>query len=141
MYVLKNGEKFEERCGGKAKVDCLEIHWREGLSITIFHKIGDKNERRTMVIIRGGGAMPLYKLNLEGGEAWLVNKQRVCRECERGEVEDVSHWLLSCPALAVERKDLLAGISVVRTEFQEMEDEEQVAVVLDNPKYYPARLL
>ena len=56
-------------------------------------------------------------------------------------MEDVNHWLLSCPALAVERKDLLAGISVVRTEFQEMEDEEQVAVVLDNPKYYPARLL
>ena len=48
----------------------------------------------------GGGALTLDKLNLEGGEAWLVNKQRVCRECERGEVEDVNHWLLSCPTLA-----------------------------------------
>ena len=28
MYVLKDGEKFEERCGGKAnlKVDYFEIH-------------------------------------------------------------------------------------------------------------------
>ena len=56
----------------------------------------------------------------------------MCRECERGEVEDVNHWLLSCPALAAEREDLLAGISVGSAEFQEMGVEEQVAIVLEN---------
>jgi hypothetical protein len=34
--------------------------------------------------------------------------------------------------LAAERKDLLAGISVVSAEFQEMGEEEQVAIVLQN---------
>lgn len=26
MHVSKEGEKLEERFGGKAKVDCVEIH-------------------------------------------------------------------------------------------------------------------
>jgi hypothetical protein len=47
-------------------------------------------------------------------------------------VKDVNPWLLSCPVLAAERKDLLAGISVVSAEFQEMGEEEQVAIVLQN---------
>ena len=26
----------------------------------------------------------------------MKNKERVCKECDSGEVEDVCHWLLQC---------------------------------------------
>ena len=63
--------------------------------------------------------MGLFPLQIESGR-WrdLAREERVCRE--RGEVEGINHWLLFYPALAVEREDLLTGISVVNTKFQEM---------------------
>ena len=45
-------------------------------------------------------------------------------------MKDVNHWLLSCPALAAKKEDLLAGISVVSAEFQEMKEKEQVAIAV-----------
>ena len=83
-----------------------------------------------MVMIRGGGG-GTAPLQIESGR-WrgLAREERVCRECERGEVEDVNHWLLSCPALAAEREDLLADIADVSTEFQDMGEEEQVAIYM-----------
>ena len=41
-----------------------------------------------------------------------MKKGCACRECERGEVEDVNHWLLPWPMLAVKRQDLLAAASI-----------------------------
>ena len=32
------------------------------------------------------------------GRWWGVKrKERICKECNSGEVEDVVHWLLRCP--------------------------------------------
>ena len=73
MYVLKDGEKFEDSA---APLQIESGRWRD-----------------------------------------IACEERVCRECERGEVEDVNHsWLLPWPMLAVERDledlDLLTAAGI-----------------------------
>ena len=36
--------------------------------------------------------------NGDGQMAWIEKEERVCKECDSGEVEDVVHWLIRCPA-------------------------------------------
>ena len=52
-----------------------------------------------------GGVGGWVALQIESGR-WrgLAHEDRVCRECERGEMEGVNHWLLSCPTLIGYRK-------------------------------------
>ena len=38
----------------------------------------------------------------------VKRKDRVCKECSSVEVEDVTHWLLRCPAWSSHRQPLLA---------------------------------
>ena len=43
---------------------------------------------------RGHGSIPAEVRSWQGVE----RKERACMECQTGEVEDVCHWLLQCPA-------------------------------------------
>ena len=38
----------------------------------------------------------------------VAREERVCKECERGEVEDVKHLLLRCAIWKTDREPLLA---------------------------------
>ena len=51
-----------------------------------------ERERRVMLKLRGGRAA----FQMETGR-WQGAKRedRVCKECNSGEVEDVTHWLLT----------------------------------------------
>ena len=40
--------------------------------------------------------------------AGVAREERVCKESESGEVEDIEHWLLSCAAWKTLREPLLA---------------------------------
>ena len=42
-----------------------------------------------------------------GGKEGMRREERVCKECESGEVEDVEHWLLRCVAWKTLREPLL----------------------------------
>ena len=42
--------------------------------------------------------------------AGLKREDRVCKECTRNEVEDVTHWLLRCPAWNSHRQPLLPEV-------------------------------
>ena len=47
---------------------------------------------------------------VSGGDSrWqgVKRKDRVCKECNSGEVEDVTHWLLRCPAWSSHQQPLL----------------------------------
>ena len=37
----------------------------------------------------------------------MCREERVCKECESGEVEDVEHWILRCVAWKTLREPLL----------------------------------
>ena len=63
-----------------------------------------KGEKRVMLKLRGGTAA----LQVETG--WwqgLKRENRVCKECSSGEVQDVTHRLLRCPAWSSYRQPLL----------------------------------
>ena len=48
-------------------------------------------ERRMMLKLWGGTAMFQIEMGMWHG---LKREERVCKECDSGEVEDVCHWLL-----------------------------------------------
>ena len=41
----------------------------------------------------------------------VERKERICKECQSEEVEDVCHWLLQCPAWDHLRRPLVEGVS------------------------------
>ena len=54
-----------------------------------------KAERRIMLKLRGG--MAAFQIEM-GRWYGLKGEEQVCKECDSGEVEDMCHWLLQCPA-------------------------------------------
>ena len=54
-----------------------------------------KDERRMMLKLRGG--MAVFQIEM-GRWHGVKREERVCKECDSGEVEDVGHWLLQCSA-------------------------------------------
>ena len=56
-----------------------------------------KRRRRILAKLRGGTA----RLDIEMGR-WLgvSREERVCRNCQSGEVEDVEHWVMRCTSVA-----------------------------------------
>ena len=56
---------------------------------------GEKGGRRMMIKLRGGTT----GFQIETGRPRGVTRQeRICKECDSGEVEDVEHWLMRCEA-------------------------------------------
>ena len=48
-----------------------------------------------MIKLRGG--MAAFQIETE--RWWgVAREERVCKECESGEIEDAEHWLLRCEA-------------------------------------------
>ena len=73
-----------------------------------------KVERRMMLKLRGGTAA----FQIEAGR-WhgLKREERVCKECDSGEVEDVCHWLLQCSAWNSFRQPFLKAMNGVGEDF------------------------
>ena len=64
------------------------------------------SERRVLIKLRGGTA----PFQMETGRWYgLKRRERVCKECDSGEVEDVVHWIwvIRCPAWTGHREALL----------------------------------
>ena len=51
-----------------------------------------KVERRMMLKLRGGTAA--FQIEAGRWHGFMKREERVCKECDSGEVEDVCHWLL-----------------------------------------------
>ena len=66
-----------------------------------------KRERRVMLKLRGFTAA----FQVETGRWQGVKREdRVCKECNSSEVEDVTHWLPRCSAWSSHRQPLLAFV-------------------------------
>ena len=87
-----------------------------------------KKKRRIMTKLRGGTA----GLEIETGR-WrgVSREERLCKNCQSGEVEDVEHLLLRCMAMAEEREKLIRLMEDKVVERKHMEDRERVAEVLE----------
>ena len=67
-----------------------------------------KAESRMMLKLRGGTAA----FQIEMGRWYgLKREERMCKECDSEEVEDVCHWLLQCSAWNHLRQPLLEGFT------------------------------
>ena len=80
-------------------------------------------DRRMMIKLRGG----MVAFQIETGR-WrgVVREDRVCKECRKGEVEDVEHWLLRCEKWKTHRQPLIAMVQ----EHYEVDQVDLAAVIL-----------
>ena len=95
-------------------------------------------DRRVMIKLRGGTAA----FQIETGRWRGVGREdRVCKECGKGEVEDVEHWLLRCEKWRTHRQPLMAIVQ----EHYEVDQVDLAAVILylacrNYTKCYPISL-
>ena len=88
--------------------------------------VASKSQGQVMMMLRGGTA----PLMIESG--WWQGPPReesMCRECQSGKVEDVSHWLLECDVWRTERQPLLQCMRHSITDFDSLCDDKLVWVL------------
>ena len=80
-----------------------------------------------MTKLRGGTA----GLEVETGR-WqgVSGEERLCKNCQSEEVEDVEHLLMRCSSVADEREKLVRLMREKVVEWQNLEDSERVTAVL-----------
>ena len=61
----------------------------------------------------------------------VAREDRVCRECDDGVIEDVHHWMLSCPVWSNQRQPIIARARKLNNELNDLSTDVQVAVILD----------
>ena len=100
----KTREEWGQEMETKSKLEILKRivklgEWSECA------RVGRRADRRTMIKLRGGMA----GFQIETGR-WrgVTRQERICKECDRGEVEDVEHWLMRCEAWKSQRVQLEA---------------------------------
>ena len=86
-------------------------------------RLRQRADRRMMIKLRGGTAT----FQIETGR-WcgVTREDRVCKECGKGEVEDVEHWLLGCEKWKTHRQPLIAMVQ----EHYEVDQDDLAAVIL-----------
>jgi len=77
-----------------------------------------------MLKLRGGTAAFQIEMGRWHG---LKREERVCKECDSGEVEDVCHWLLQCSAWNSLRQPLLEAM-----DNEGEEDGDRTALILSH---------
>ena len=87
-----------------------------------------KRRRRRLVKLRGGTA----ELEVETGR-WrgVRREERICKNCRGGEVEDVKRLVMRCTYVEEEREKLEELMSERVKEWQGMDDNVKVTVVMD----------
>ena len=72
------------------------------------------------------------ELRIETGRwSGLRRDERICKMCDKGEVEDAEHFFLHCNCMAEERKEVVRLINEIVEGWQEMEGKYKVVCVVD----------
>ena len=145
-----SGGVVRELSEAEVKYMLLSVAWRnvkdkwrkevhEKLKLSMMKLIGEcevesscallksKAERRMMLKLRGGTVAFQIEMGRWHG---MKREERVCKECDSGEVEDVCHWLLQCSAWDHIRQPLLEAMEESREDFPAKSIEERAALVL-----------
>ena len=76
---------------------------KESFDKEIYLNIKNVSNRKAISELR----MSAYKLKIEKGRYVNINRnERICRNCDLGEIEDEKHFILKCPAYSVYREGL-----------------------------------
>ena len=86
-----------------------------------------RRRRRILAKLRGGTAGLEVETRRWRG---VSREERVCKNCQREEVEDVEHLLMRCSSVADEREKLARLRREKVVEWQNLEDSGRVTAVL-----------
>ena len=86
-----------------------------------------KAERGMMLKLRGGTGASQIEMGRWHG---MKREERVCKECDSGEVENVCHWLLQRSAWDHLRQPLLEAMEGSREDFPVRSIGERAALVM-----------
>ena len=90
--------------------------------------MSDRSIRSMLMKLRGGTAQFQIELGRWRG---VKCSDRRCWEFCAGDIEDTSHWMMSCPAWYTQRKPLIDHASQDIYCFDTMDVDTKVAVTLD----------
>ncbi len=74
-----------------------------------------------------------HSLAIEKGrhrQSWLPQEERLCSQCDRGQVETEVHFLTSCPKYNTLRQKYFANISQIYPEFESLSDTQKLPYLL-----------
>ena len=113
-------KEVEERPKLRMMKEIVNLEWESSCAVVKRKKV------RTMLMrLRGGTAFQIEVGRWQG----VDREERICRECQCQEVEDICHWLIQCPAWDHLRQPLMTEANRwVR--FEEQSRSEQTAIVL-----------
>ena len=91
-------------------------------------RVQDRVTRSMLMKLRGGTA----HFQVETGR-WqgVAREDRVCQECANGMIEDVYHWLLSCPVWSNQCYPIIARARKLNSDFDDLSTDVKVPVILD----------
>ena len=97
--------------------------------------VQSKSDRRMLMRLHGGTA----PFEIEAGR-WkgVPRENRICKQCQLSEIEDVTHWLLRCESQA-DSTALLVQKMISVPDFTSLSDKAQAALILDQacmPLYF-----
>jgi hypothetical protein len=90
--------------------------------------VQSKPDRRMLMRLRGGTA----PFEIEAGR-WkgVPRENRICKQCQLSEIEDVTHWLLRCESQADSTALLVQKMMISVPDFTSLSDKAQAALILD----------
>ena len=111
-------DSWREEAGSRSKlVDVRKLIEKESQCV----KVKCRRRRRSLTKHRGGKA----GLEVETGRWQGVSREeRLCKNCQSEEVEDVEHLLMRCSSVADEREKLVRLMREKVVEWQNLEDRE-----------------
>ena len=95
-----------------------------------------KSERIALIKLRGGTAPFQMEMGRWHG---LKREERVCKECDSREVEDVVHWLIRCPAWIGHRELLLKQCHDHSSNFDEDTTARLLCLACHNQQQHSSR--
>ena len=119
-------DSWREEAGSRSKlVEVRKLIEKECKARCV--EVKCRRRRRILAKLRGGTA----GLEVETGR-WrgVSREERVCKNCQSGEVEDVEHLLMRCSSVADEREKLVRLMREKVVEWQNLEDSGRVTAVL-----------
>ena len=111
----------------KSKLSLLHKIFDPGLTQRCW-RVQDRVIRSMLMKLRGGTA----HFQVETGR-WqgVAREYRVCRECDDGMIEDVHHWMLSCPVWSNQHQPIITCACEPTSEFNDLSTDVKVVVIVD----------
>ncbi len=133
QIINKQKEKYieywKETTKTQSKSQCYLTLKREFTLANYLRTIKCPKLRKIMTIYR----LSEHSLAIEKGrhrQSWLPQEDRLCSQCDTGQVETEVHFLTSCPKYEPLREKHFANIAQIYPEFESLSDTQKLPYLL-----------